>query len=417
MNRIRRKIKDLLEEINSFSDKRIGVILPDGAKLGAPAEIWVQVKDWKVLLDVLKDPELGFAENYMYGNLEVTGDLETLLVAGNRYVRFIESKKMRNYSLFGRIAGLLACLFDSLRGVFSKINVEKEKRDVQYHYDLGNDFYKLWLDESLTYSCAFFEDPSWSIEQAQSEKRRIIYEKLLLKEGDTLLDIGCGWGSIVIESAKSYDLRAIGITLSEEQYNYVKERIREEGLEGKADVYLMHYADLPKLGLKFDKIVSVGMFEHVGKGNIRRFFEVVSGLLKEGGLFLLHTIGKEFEGQTSRFMTKYIFPGGYLPYLGEIIAKTEGLNLCLLDIDDWRIHYYFTLKRWRERFLEHLDSVKEKYGEVFARMWYFYLTTSMSAFRAGNTHVFQILFSKGVKNDYPVIRRKLIPLIPPGHLQ
>ena len=416
MSRIKRKIEDLLEKVNDFSDKRIGVILPDGVKLGSPAEIWVQVKDWKVLMDILKDPELGFAENYMYGKLDVKGDLETLLVAGNRYVRFIESSK-KNYNLFVKITSLLTCFLDSLVKAFSRIDVEKEKRDVQYHYDLGNDFYRLWLDESLTYSCAFFEDPSWSIEQAQSEKRRIIYEKLLLKEGDTLLDIGCGWGSIVIESVKNYNLRAIGITLSEEQYSYVKKRIVDEGLEGKADVYLMHYADLPKLGLNFDKIVSVGMFEHVGKGNIRKFFEVVSSVLKEGGLFLLHTIGKEFEGQTSRFMTKYIFPGGYLPYLGEIIANTEGLDLCLLDIDDWRIHYYFTLKRWRERFLEHLDDVKKEYGEMFTRMWHFYLTTSMSAFRAGNTHVFQILFSKGVKNDYPVIRRKLIPLAPPGHLQ
>ncbi|MGB9667600.1 MAG: class I SAM-dependent methyltransferase [Thermosulfidibacteraceae bacterium] len=407
--KILKRVETLLGKINRLSDKKIGVILPNGKRLMEDAEVFVEVREWDVLCDILKDPELGFARAYMDEKIEVLGDLEDVLVAGNRFVRKLEDQ---NRSWYRK---LWDCLFYFFSSLFVKNRLDKEKRDVEYHYNLGNDFYSLWLDESLTYSCAFFEDPSWSIEKAQREKRKIIYEKLQLKAGETLLDIGCGWGSIIIESAKELGVYSTGITLSGEQYKYVLEKIKEKNLEGRVEVYLLHYMELPKLKKEFDKVVSVGMFEHVGKRNIRKFFEVVSSVMKNNALFLLHTIGKEHEGNTSKFMTTYIFPGGYLPSISEIIENTRGLNLSLLDVDDWRMHYYYTLKKWRERFSKYVDRIRDKYGNRFVRMWDFYLTTSMSAFKVGNTHLFQVLFSKGVKNDYPIIRRRLIPLVQSVH--
>lgn len=400
------KIQELLDTVNKFSDKGIGLLLPDGYKLEPSfrgVDIWIRVRNWDILKRMVADPEMAFGEGYMWGDVEVDGDLEEVLVAGNRFVRHLEEKK----SLLSSLKDLCLCFL----GFFLKgVNVNKESRNVQYHYDLGNDFYSLWLDESLTYSCAFFENPELSIEEAQREKRKIIYEKLLLKEGDLLVDIGCGWGSIIIEAAKDIGVRTVGITVSKEQFEYVKKKIEEENLGNKVEVYLMHYVDLPKLGKKFDKVVSVGMFEHVGCENIRRFFEVVGSVIKDGGLFLLHTIGKEHKGKTSRWMTKYIFPGGYLPCIADIMSGIKGLGFSLIDIDDWRMHYYLTLKKWRERFVKNIEQIKRMYGDVFVRMWYFYLTTSMSAFRAGNVHVFQFLFSKGQLNNYPVIKRQFIPL-------
>lgn len=286
----------------------------------------------------------------------------------------------------------------------------RDGKNVRYHYDLGNDFYKLWLDKSMTYSCAFFENPDMSIEEAQSLKRKIIYEKLRLNKNDTLLDIGCGWGSIILESAGLYGLKAVGITLSDNQYEYVKEEIKKRGLEEKVEIYKMHYIELPSLGKKFTKVVSVGMFEHVGKENYRAFFETVYKVMENGGLFLLHTIGKLHPDNQSRWIRRYIFPGGYLPSISELVDSFEGIDFTLIDIDNLRIHYYWTLKKWKERFLMNLDKVRKMFDERFIRMWELYLTASAVSFLIGSNYVFQILLSKGVKNDYPIIERKFLEM-------
>lgn len=219
-------------------------------------------------------------------------------------------------------------------------------------------------------------------------------------------------GSIILESAKLYPITTVGIILSKNQYEYVKERIKQEGLKGRVEVYLMHYEDLPKLGLKFNKVVSVGMFEHVGKGRHRKFFEVVSKIMEDGGLFLLHTIGKVHPSSQSRWIRKYIFPGGYLPSIEEVLRAVRHLDFNLIDVDDWRFHYYFTLKEWLRRFYSVGDYVKEKYGEEFFRMWELYLVTSAVSFYNGSNHLLQFLFSKGVVNNYLVMRRSFLqPLL------
>ncbi len=397
-----RLLEKVLEDINSLGEEKIAVKLPDGRVIPREGgQHTVVFKTWDSLSKTLKDLEMGFGEGYMEGDIEVEGDLEKVLIAGSRYINRLEGS--RNFSVF----------FFKVANTLSFVNKLKEKKNVQHHYDLGDDFYKLWLDESMTYSCAFFKTPDMSLEEAQREKRKIIYEKLLLEEGKSLLDIGCGWGSIILEAAELFDIECVGITLSENQFRHVREEIEKRGLKGKVEVYLMHYADLPKLGRKFDRVVSVGMFEHVGREHYRAFFKTVNSVMEEGGLFLLHTIGKVHPGAQSRWIRKYIFPGGYLPGIPEVLCAFEGMDFCLIDIDDWRPHYYRTLKEWRKRFWENIDHIREMYGEKFIRMWDLYLVSSAVSFYTGSNHLFQFLMSKGVRNDYPVMRRTLIRNLAP----
>ncbi len=390
-------VEKLLTGINRLGEETIAVRLPDGEVIPQEGgQHTVVFKSWDALSRTLKDPEMGFGEGYMHGNIDIEGDLEKVLIAGSRYINSIEGRKSFSILLFKVVNTL------------SFVNKLKERTNVSYHYDIGDEFYRLWLDDSMTYSCAFFSSEDTSLEDAQREKRRIIYEKLLLGEGKRLLDIGCGWGSIILESAQLFDIECVGITLSENQYRYIKDEIERRGLKDRVEVHLMHYADLPQLGEKFDRVVSVGMFEHVGREHYRTFFRVVSSVMEEGGLFLLHTIGKVHPSVQSRWIRKYIFPGGYIPSIPEVLCGFEGLDFCLIDIDDWRLHYYRTLKEWRRRFWENIDKVREMFDETFVRMWDLYLVSSAVSFYTSSNHLFQFLLSKGVKNDYPVMRRKLL---------
>ena len=369
------------------------LVLPSGIKYGSSTEAIVIFKTWKSVFETLVDTEMGFCENYAKGEIEVEGNLEKVIEFG---ISFKRRKTIKD---------LYIKLIDILYGL-NPANKQKDSENIKYHYDIDDDFYKEWLDESMTYSCAFFESNKVSLEEAQRKKREIIYEKLKLKEGDRLLDIGCGWGSIIIESAEKFGVKSVGITLSENQYKFIKDRIREKGLEGKVEVYLMHYKDLPSLGRRFNKIVSVGMFEHVGKNNINIFFNRVKSVSEEGALFLLHTIGKPFESSQSRWIRRRIFPGGYIPGLNEILKSMVNTGFNLIDIDNWRLHYYLTLREWHRRFNEKREIFERKYGTFFVRMWNLYLVSAGVSFLVGSNHLFQILMSKGVNNHYPVILRK-----------
>ena len=388
--------KEIIDHINEKLEDGLLVMFPDGSFYGGGSNKIIIRKE-KILRDILKDPEMTFCEAYMKGDILIEGDMESILRVCMEYFSSEEVEGIRDFwgSLYRSFLKVLG-LIDRLEG-----------KEVRRHYDLGNDFYQLWLDESMTYSCAFFCDPNMFLEEAQREKRRIIYEKLQLKDGDRLLDIGCGWGSIILESASLYDIRSVGITLSKNQYEFVKDRIKELGLSKRVEVYLMHYQDLLKLGERFNKVVSVGMFEHVGKGRHRGFFKVVSKIIEDGGIFLLHTIGKVHPSNQSRWIRKYIFPGGYLPSIEEVLKSIRGLGFNLIDIDDWRLHYYFTLREWLRRFYRSREWVINRYGEEFFRMWELYLISSSLSFYIGSNHLFQFLFSKGVLNSYPVIRRQL----------
>ena len=389
-------IEKFLSQINKNQDKIIGVQLPSGKIISSSQpDYLIKFKTENALNYVLKDIEMGFGEGYMNGDIEIEGDLEEILKRGFYLANQMEQNKATTL----------------IKNIF-KWSVTRDKENIQYHYDIGDDFYKLFLDDSMTYSCAFFESPDMSLEDAQRLKRKIIYDKLQLNKNDTLLDIGCGWGSIILESAEKYGLKAVGITLSENQYKHVKEEIQKRNLEDRVEVYLMHYTQLPDLNKKFTKVVSVGMFEHVGREHYRDFFDKVYQVLDEGGLFLLHTIGKMHTDTQSRWIRKYIFPGGYLPSISEIMDSLCSFQFkyFLVDFDNWRMHYYYTLKRWRENFWKNIDKIRKMFDEKFIRMWDLYLTASAVSFWVGSNYVFQILLSKGVVNNYPVIERKFIPL-------
>ena len=323
----------------------------------------------------------------MKGNLEVEGDLfEALDSFLGQMDRFSTDRSK-----------LKKLMFTSQ----SKKNQEKE---VTSHYDIGNDFYSLWLDETMSYSCGYFKHETDTLYEAQCNKVERILEKLCLKKDITLLDIGCGWGYLLIRAAKEYGVKGLGITLSHEQQKEFEERIEKEGLTGQIEVARMDYRELEKSGRQFDRVVSVGMLEHVGRANYELFVKNVDSVLKPGGLLLLHYISalKEYPGDP--WIKKYIFPGGMVPSLREIIHLFGDYRFYTLDVESLRRHYYKTLRCWEQNFSGHRQEVEEKMGTEFARMWELYLSSCAATFHNGIIDLHQILVSKGVNNELPMTR-------------
>nr|WP_092072002.1 cyclopropane-fatty-acyl-phospholipid synthase family protein [Dendrosporobacter quercicolus]NSL48705.1 class I SAM-dependent methyltransferase [Dendrosporobacter quercicolus DSM 1736]SDM35281.1 cyclopropane-fatty-acyl-phospholipid synthase [Dendrosporobacter quercicolus] len=287
------------------------------------------------------------------------------------------------------------------------VNSAAQQRNIHHHYDLGNDFFALWLDESMSYSCAYFNTPTDSLAQAQLQKIDHILKKINLQPGERLLDIGSGWGWLIIKAAQQYNVQATGITLSTEQYQATKRRIEELGLEHQVDVQLVSYQDLDSSQPRFDKIISVGMFEHVGQGNLSNYMRKINELLAPGGISLLHTITGLFEENSNAWIAKYIFPGGYVPSLREIIRLLPEFDFHLLHAESLRLHYAMTLDRWYENFSRQLDAVREKYDERFIRMWSLYLRGCAAAFRVSGLDIYQLLFSKGLNNSLPLTYQHL----------
>ena len=266
------------------------------------------------------------------------------------------------------------------------------RRNVAHHYDLDGRLYRLFLDSDRQYSCAYFETPDSDLESAQLAKKRHLAAKLLLKPEQKVLDIGCGWGGLGLYLADVAGVDVTGVTLSEEQHGIANERAVERGLKDRARFHLKDYRALDE---NFDRIVSVGMFEHVGVGHFGEFFGKVARLMKPDGVMVLHSIGRfDGPGDTNSWIQKYIFPGGYIPALSEVLPAIERSGLKVTDIEILRLHYAETLKAWRERFLERRDEALKLYDERFCRMWEFYLAASETAFRYQDMMVFQIQLTR-----------------------
>lgn len=339
------------------------------------------------LKELMTSTSLALGEGYMNGDLEVEGDLyEALDHFMGQMGKFSTDKKTLK------------------KLMFTSSGKKNQRREVQSHYDIGNDFYRLWLDETMSYSCGYFLHEDDSLYQAQVNKVDYILKKLCLKEGMSLLDIGCGWGFLLIEAAKKYKIHGVGITLSEEQYREFQRRIREEKLENYLHVELMDYRDMGKYEGAFDRVVSVGMVEHVGRDNYQLFMDTVGRVLKPGGLFLLHFISGLKEHPGDPWVKKYIFPGGTVPSLREMVACAAEDNFHTLDIEDLRLHYNRTLLCWEKNFREHMDEVKKRFDERFIRMWELYLCSCAATFHNGIIDLHQILMSKGINNDLPMVR-------------
>lgn len=352
-----------------------------------PAKFRVLVHEPVSYKKLIQSTSLALGEAYMNGEIEVEGDLVQALD---------ELFKCQSEFKTDRLA-LRKLLYTST----SKHN---QKKEVSSHYDIGNEFYKLWLDPTLSYSCAYFKSNTDTLEQAQYNKVHHILTKLNLKEGMSLLDIGCGWGFLLIEAAKKYKIHGVGITLSEEQYKAFKERIKKEGLEEYLRVELMDYRELKASNLQFDRVVSVGMLEHVGRDNYDEFFKNVNAVLKDKGLFLLHYISGYGEYPGDAWIKKYIFPGGVIPSLREIISISADYKYYVQDVESLRRHYVKTLLCWHNNFEAHLTEVEKMFDERFIRMWRIYLCACAASFNNGVIDLHQILFTKGVNNELPMTR-------------
>ncbi len=337
---------------------------------------------WKLLLN----PDLYLGEAYMDGTLTLEkGSLYDLL------------------SLFGlnihdepvtRMAKLAEGAGRFMQRVFASIPAASAKANVAHHYDLSDSLYDQFLDSDRQYSCAYFTHADATLEQAQLDKKRHIAAKLLLKPGMRVLDIGCGWGGLALYLARTFNVQVTGLTLSEEQHKVAVRRAQEAGLEGLVQFHLRDYREE---GGTYDRIVSVGMFEHVGVQHYQDFFGCIKSLLKQDGVALLHSIGRmDGPGLTNPWLKKYIFPGGYAPALSEVLPVIETLGLWATDIEILRMHYALTLAQWHKRFQTKRAQIATLYDERFCRMWEFYLCAAEIDFRLLSTMVFQIQITRDI---------------------
>lgn len=350
------------------------------------AQFRLSLKEPIAKSELMSDPSLAFGEGYMNEKIDIDGAVQKVIESiFKNQASFLNEKKA-----YFKLAKILS---NSLR---------KCKQDVQFHYDIGNDFYRLWLDKTMTYSCAYFKSLEDSLEQAQKNKVDYILRKLNLHPGQTLLDIGCGWGELILAAAKTYQVKALGITLSSEQYARVKERIGEEQLQDFVDVQQIDFRELKNR--TFDRVVSVGMIEHVGKENLNDYFLRVKSFLNEGGVSLLHCITGHGEAVTNSWIDKYIFPGGYIPPVQELVSLLVANKFCLIDLESLREHYTMTLEHWASNFEQAIPEIRKMKDETFIRMWRLYLNSCAASFHCGNIDLHQFLFTKGVNNNLPLTR-------------
>lgn len=345
---------------------------------------------------LLINPDLALGEAYMDGSLTVDQDdiygLLELLVVNLRL-----QPNLWHYRWSAHLRRLY-------RRVSQFNPTGRAQRNVVHHYDLSGALYDLFLDADRQYSCAYFREAHDTLEAAQTNKKMLIARKLLLQPEQRVLDIGCGWGGLGLHLARHHGAQVTGVTLSHEQYKIAQERARAEGLTDRAQFRLQDYREIDGT---FDRIVSVGMFEHVGVPHYKEFFATLRDRLKDDGVALLHTIGRSNgPGATNPWIANYIFPGGYSPALSEILAIVEQSGLYVTDIEVWRLHYAQTLKEWRNRFQANRERAQSIYDERFCRMWQFYLVASEVAFRHNHHVVFQIQLAK--KQDAVPLTREYL---------
>ena len=343
---------------------------------------------------LFRNPSLHFGEGYMNKEILIEeGSIEELIdLVTSCYADFIQHNSV--YKIYENFSGYFK--------IFQQLNeIVKSKQNVSHHYDLKEDLYKLFLDKDMQYSCAYFHNENISLDQAQIDKKNHIINKLQISENMKVLDIGCGWGGMAIEIAKQTGATVKGITLSENQFATASKRAQEEGLSEKLHFKLQDYRNENE---NYDRIVSVGMFEHVGIKYFREYLKKTYDLLKDSGVFLLHTIGQRgVPTATSPWIRKYIFPGGYIPSLSDIIHETEKLNINITDIEILRLHYAHTLTHWYKNVQKNKSQIINMFDERFYRMWEFYLLASKYSFVNMGNVVFQIQISKNI-NNLPLTR-------------
>ena len=374
--------KDGFVLIDAFSNKYI---------IGTPFNkdpIVVRLLNKKLHYKLLFYPDLYFGEAYAEGDIEIeNGSLTDFLNIA------LMNIGRTDINIFNKI-------LNKLRGSYRYLTnfnfIKKSKMNVAHHYDISDELYELFLDPKKQYSCAYFKNEDDTLETAQNNKINHIIKKLNIKSGQRILDIGSGWGSLAIDIAKSIDCDVTGITLSENQYNFSLKRIKDLDLEKKVRFKLLDYRQIND---KFDRVVSVGMFEHVGRKYYKKFFDQIFNLLDENGVAIVHTIGSVDPPRDPQpWINKYIFPGGYIPSLSDIVIEAQKLNINITDVEILRLHYAHTLSHWYKNIQKHKEEIVKMFDHRFYRMWEFYLLASKYSFVNMGNIVFQIQIAKNITN-------------------
>ena len=381
----------------------ITIVYPDGNRTtygpGGGKSVTIRIADRKVLLELVRNPRLGLGEAYMDERLIVEDgtilDLLELVTSSNRWEDGAKGRKLIGKSKLS-----------VLKALWRRNKPAKARRNVAHHYDLGNALYEIFLDDDLQYSCAYFTDPGNSLEQAQADKKAHIAAKLDLKPGQTVLDIGCGWGGTALYLHRVAKVDVLGVTLSEAQLEVARRWARDAGVADHVKFELIDYREVEG---EFDRIVSIGMFEHVGLAHYEEFFAKCRDLLKPDGVMLLHTIGRlgSSSGAPDPFTDKYIFPGSHLPSLAQVSAASAKTRLIASDVEILRLHYAYTLRHWLDRVTRARSKIEAMYDARFFRMWECYLAGGIVMFETGSGCNYQIQYVRD-RNALPLTRDYMI---------
>lgn len=347
----------------------------------------IRLKDRKTLIAVLLNPEMNFGDLYSQGDIDVEGDL----------VRALEA-------LYRAPDRLITRLLSRWLALIQSCGLKGARRNIHHHYDISTDFYKLWLDPKLVYTCAYFPDGKTSLEEAQRAKLDLVCRKLWLQPGETVVEAGCGWGALSLHMAREYGVRVKAFNISHEQIAFAREQAKREGLESRVEFIEDDYRNISS---QYDAFVSVGMLEHIGQKHYRELGDVIHRSIGNTGRGLLHFIGKNQPQPFSVWIRKRIFPGAYTPALREAMDVLEPHDFSVLDVENLRMHYAHTIEFWLQRYERCFDQVVERFGLTFARMWRLYLAGSIAGFRVGTLQLFQLVFAGRACKSQPLTRAHL----------
>lgn len=373
----------------------LAFVLHDGSTVtigdGQPS-LRLLIHDRPALWLLAINPELYFGELYSEGRIEIEGGLLEFLNTANRALTARKSPV---------VSGLI---YSRIKQLFLNNSLDTARHNIHQHYDIGNAFYEKWLDREMQYTCAYFADPDYTLEQAQIAKMDHVCRKLRLEPGQSVVEAGFGWGGLARHMARKYGVRVKAYNISHEQVSYARQRAKNEGLDEQVEYIEDDYRNIRG---EFDVFVSVGMLEHVGTRNYKVLGRVINSCLKEKGMGLIHTIGRNRPGYMNPWIAKRIFPGACPPAISEMMNIFESENLSVLDIENLRLHYATTLEHWLSRFNDNIGQIREEYDEKFIRAWRLYLSGSMSAFTTGRLQLFQVVFTPGENNNLPWSRAHL----------
>lgn len=381
-------VRRLLETVGQ---PPVTIVLPDGTVVAAargedgPRLV---IRDRLALQKLLANPEYEFGELYSAGRIDVEGGLPAFLDIIYRHISATTEKGLR--------ARVLRAL-----SRYQNNTQERARERTRHHYDIGNDFYRLWLDENMVYTCAYFADANATLEQAQTDKLDYVCRKLRLQPGEQVVEAGCGWGALALHMAKHYGVQVKAYNISKEQIAYARERVHNEGLQDQVEFIEDDYRAIHG---SYDAFVSVGMLEHVGVDNYATLGSVIDAVLKPDGRGLIHSIGRDKPGPMNPWIARRIFPGAYPPGISEMMRIFEPAGLSVLDIENLRLHYAETLHHWLARYEANAERVAAMFDEGFVRMWRLYLAGSLAAFTSGEMQLFQVVFNRTGQNNLPRTR-------------